>query len=76
MPDYKPNAAVRLSAVCHENLNAICVMMDKPKGAVIETLAAGGIRAYMEGVAAQAEAAAHAEAQARAEDLALEDEAR
>ena len=76
MPDYKPNAAVRLSATCHENLDAIAVMMGRPKGQVVETLAAGGIRAYMEGVAAQAEAAAHAEAQARAEELALEDEAR
>ena len=71
-----PSQVMRLSARCHDNLKAIADCVGRPKREVVETLSAGGVRAYIEGREALAEEAARAEAEARAEDLALEDEAR
>ena len=56
MSDPKPNRAVRLSATCHERLDALAGVVGRPKGQIVETLAAGGIRAYVEGLTAQASA--------------------
>ena len=55
MPETNPSKSVRLSAVCIQHLEAISAMIgdERSKGQIVETLAAGGLRAYMEGVAAQ-----------------------
>ena len=54
MLETKPTKSVRLSSTCIQHIEALAILVNKTNGQVAETLAAGGIRAYMEGVAAQA----------------------